>query len=207
MSHSSDYKNIIFDFDGVLADSNFIKESAISKATRPFCDVVYHQEFVSYFTAHNGVPREMKVEIFFNKEETKKILQNYEEYLKSEIDGITLTDGATSYLKRVQEKHHLYILSGGAFDEIEQILRNHSVLNYFKLVLSGPKTKETNIKDIDLVGETLFIGDSKKDYEVALECGFDFVFMYGYTQFSEWQEFFLDKKIKTVKNFEELLND
>ena len=73
--------------------------------------------------------------------------------------------------------------------------------------MGGPKTKEENLEATKLIGETLFIGDSVKDYEVAINYGFDFIFVYGYTQFVTWQNFFNDKNILlSIKNFDDLVN-
>ena len=72
--------------------------------------------------------------------------------------------------------------------------------------MGGPKTKEENLEATKLIGETLFIGDSVKDYEVAINYGFDFIFVYGYT-IRYLAKFFNDKNILlSIKNFDDLVN-
>ena len=58
------------------------------------------------------------------------------------------------------------------------------------------------MNDLHLNGKTLYIGDSKIDYEVAKKYSFDFVYMYQYTQFREWRKFIFLFKI--IKNFKTL---
>ncbi len=200
----SKYSNIIFDFDGVIVDSNFIKEECISKASQNFCNKVLHEKFVKYFIANNGIPRQIKIKKFFNIQDSEKILLEYERFLQNQIETINLTKGAKSFLNKLYPQQTLYMLSGGTGNEIKQILLQYKLRDIFYLIMSGPKTKEENLQNIILKGNTLFIGDSKTDYEVAIKYNFDFIFMYGYTQFKEWKSFFHDKKIKIIKDLEEL---
>ena len=53
--------------------------------------------------------------------------------------------------------------------------------------------------------KVLFIGDSKFDHEVAAHYGFDFIFMYGYTEFKEWESYCNDRHIRTVKDLGQLI--
>ena len=47
-----DYKTYIFDFDGVILDSNFIKKNAISKSVTSFIDDIEKITFVEYFISN-----------------------------------------------------------------------------------------------------------------------------------------------------------
>jgi len=52
-----------------------------------------------------------------------------------------------------------------------------------------------------LSGKTLYIGDSRLDYEVAKKFQYDFIFMTDYTQFTQWKDFFGDKPdVKIINN-------
>ena len=69
------YRNIIFDFDGVVVDSNFIKSECIYLASLKYCNSDYHTDFVNFFTHNNGVPREIKISKYFDIETSNKILK------------------------------------------------------------------------------------------------------------------------------------
>ena len=45
MINYSKYDNIIFDFDGVVVNSNFIKEKCIFEASKNFCEKDYHENW------------------------------------------------------------------------------------------------------------------------------------------------------------------
>ena len=48
---------LIFDVDGVIFDSNTLKEKNIKEASLSFVDETIAIDFVAYFTQLNGVPR------------------------------------------------------------------------------------------------------------------------------------------------------
>jgi phosphoglycolate phosphatase-like HAD superfamily hydrolase len=74
----------------------------------------------------------------------------------------------------------------------------------------SPMTKDVIIRDFIrnnlLYGKTVYFGDSRLDYEVALKFGFDFVFLYGYTEFKYWKDYCQSNKIIAFKDFNDLLN-
>ena len=62
------YNTFIFDFDGVILDSNFVKKEAIYKSVINFTDIENAKKFVNYFIDNSGIPREKKINKFFSKE-------------------------------------------------------------------------------------------------------------------------------------------
>lgn len=202
------YDNIIFDFDGVVVDSNFIKEKCISKASKKYCNINYHERFVEYFTKHNGIPREIKLNEFFDSNESIKILEDYNICLSKKQKYVKLTNSLQIFIKLLEYyKKKLYILSGGTQTEVKEILKSKKLDKAFLKIMGGPKTKEENINNSNIDGKTLFIGDSIKDYEIANIYGYDFIFMYGYSQLKEWREFFKEKQIlMSIRDFSVLTN-
>lgn len=208
MINYSDYENIIFDFDGVVVDSNSIKKKCIYNASKEYCDKEYHEKFVAYFTKNNGIPREIKINNFFDGKEALVVLEDYNNYLKKQLKEVNLTNGFQSFINLLNfYQKKLFVLSGGTQSEVVNILRSKELDKEFIKVMGGPKTKEENLNETNLIGKTLFIGDSLKDYEVANKYGFDFIFMYSYTQFEDWKDFFKDKDIlMSIKDFTVLTN-
>lgn len=196
MINYSKYDNIIFDFDGVVVNSNFIKEKCIFEASKNFCEKDYHEKFIEYFTKHNGVPREGKINRFYSAKDSEQILKKYNDILSEKLNEVELTKDLKRYLEILKLKNlKLFILSGGNQKEVFNILQSKGLENEFVKIMGGPKTKEQNLDECSLSGKSIFIGDSLKDYEVSYKYGLDFIFMYGYTQFNTWEEFFRDKSI------------
>lgn len=194
--------NIFIDFDGVIADTNNIKKTNISSA---YYNITgnYNKEFVKYFTENNGIPRELKLKKFINNDILEhKILHEYSA-LNDSLLNANINQGLISYLKKNRNKD-VFILSGGDYKEIELFLIKKNINKYFNKILCGPKTKDENLKSIEITENDLFIGDSKHDYSVAKNNCLKFIFMTNYTQEKSPFEF-LDKSVLIVKNFEELI--
>jgi phosphoglycolate phosphatase-like HAD superfamily hydrolase len=51
----------------------------------------------------------------------------------------------------------------------------------------------------------VFIGDSKYDYECAREANIDFIFVYKYSEFIGWQDYFSDKRVTIISDLRELI--
>lgn len=203
MIHISKYKNIILDFDGVIVDSNTIKKDAIYNSVQEYTTKNKSIEFVKYFTQNNGIPREIKISSYFDDKVAKAILLKYNEILKKELKNLKFTKGFECFLNSLNLNP--YILSGGDKEEIITFLQEKNLFDKFKAIMGSPLTKYENIDNSDIKGKTLYIGDSKIDYEIAIHYNYDFIFMFGYTQFSDWLDFFKTKiNIKLIKNFEEL---
>ncbi len=202
------YHNIIFDFDGVIVDSNSIKKRCIESASEKVCEPQKQYNFVEYFVQNNGIPREHKINLFFQGQDALTILSQYNECLKSMFDQINLTNGILEFLELLKfYKRDMYVLSGGDKKEVENLINKLISTNMFVSTMGGPKTKEENLESLFLNGKTLFIGDSKKDYEIAEQYGFDFIFIYGYTQFDKWKDFFKNKDIlMSIRDFSVLTN-
>ncbi len=203
------YKTIIFDFDGVIVDSNEFKGQSIYKATLMHTDKDTAKEFTAFFTANNGVPREKKIFDYIKVDITAgAILDSYNGILEEAIlDSIKLTEGFLQLMEHGSMKgQKKFVVSGGTESEVIGLLEGKGVIGYFDAVKGGPVSKYDNIKNLDVEHPCLYFGDSKLDFEVAEYFNYDFVFVSQYTQFETWKHFFSDKEqTKVINNFKELL--
>jgi len=200
------YQNILFDNDGVLINSNFLKEKNISIVVNKYSDKSTTADFVKYFVRYNGIPREKKIKNFFSEQISEKILTDYNELNLKTLYSAELIEGVEKLLELLSDQHNsLHVLSGGDENEVKGILKHKQILNYFKQVKGGPNTKAENLKSMNLNGKCLFFGDSIVDYNLAIDHAMDFIFVFGYTSFKEWELFFRNKKhISCIKNYTEL---
>lgn len=193
--------NIFIDFDGVICNSNFLKEKNISIAYEKVIGKK-NKDFFNYFTTYNGVPRELKLKKFVeNENQLNEILKEYH-ILNSSINDLELAQGLLNYLDSNKSKN-IYILSGGDRREIETYLTKHKIFKYFKKILCGPLTKNENLKTVKITSRDVFIGDSSHDFNVSKENNINFIFMCQYTQEKKPYDF-LNGKILIVNNFNNL---
>jgi phosphoglycolate phosphatase-like HAD superfamily hydrolase len=204
------YQNIILDFDGVILDSNKIKENAIREVAIYFLNDIESEEFVNFFVRNNGIPREIKIKKYINDEDTyHDCLELYNKILNTKLKNAKFTTNAKRFIRMlVLNNLPVYILSGGDEKEVVNLLKFHNLFGLFTKVMGGPKTKYDNMNHLKVNGKTLYFGDSLVDYEVAKKYSLDFVFMYQYSQLQEWREYFKDKReVKVIKNFELFSSD
>ena len=197
-------KKIFIDFDGVISNTNFIKEKNIKNATKKILGK-QDELFIKYFTTNNGIPRELKLKSYFNDEKLeKKILDKYSD-LNNNLDNAELNLGLLDFLE-INKDENLFILSGGDLNEIEYLLKKNNILNYFSDVLTGPKTKSQHLSSIKLNSHDFFIGDSNHDYQVSKKFNLKFIFMTDFSQ-EKYPYNFLDYKVQITKNFLTLINN
>lgn len=198
------YDHVIFDCDGVLFDSNRIKESNIRAAVAAVVgegDEV--ERFVTFFTGNNGVPRETKIRAHFPTEAVSSaILQRYNALNEASVTTLTMLPDAARVLRALAAADvQLHVLSGGDEEEVRRLLAFNEVSNLIENICGGPTTKAEHLERLGLEGRLCFFGDSALDYEVARKYGFDFVFLYRYTQFVGWREFFCDGDVRVETDF------
>ncbi|MFQ3598946.1 MAG: HAD family hydrolase [Chloroherpetonaceae bacterium] len=198
--------NLILDCDGVILDSNFLKEKNIFEATRTYTNADTAQAFSKYFTDNNGLPREYKITTYFgDKNLSQKILLLYNRLNKASLLNAPFTYGFEQFLDKTNGLFKRYVLSGGDESELKCVLLQKGINHRFEKIMGAPKTKYEHLSELNLKGKTLYIGDSKLDYEVACHFQFDFIFMSGYTQFTEWNRFFSGQsQVKIIKNLSKL---
>ena len=204
--HINKYSNYIFDFDGVIFDTNFIKKKAIYESTKIFLNKDDLDKFVNYFLNNSGIPREIKISKFFDEITSKKIQNKYSELLYKNLLSAKKVPGIINLLTRITKfNKKIHILSGGNLDEILMILKNNKMLKYFDEILAGPIGKQQNLNNLKLNNNTIFFGDSYHDYEIALQNDLDFVFVYGFSIQADWNKI-IDKNkcLSIVKNFYKL---
>ena len=200
------YKQMIFDVDGVIFDSNALKADNIRSAAEEFVPQEEAEKFTEWFTGLNGIPREIKVHKWFaDKGTAEGILESYTRRNEETLYDVAFTDGARQLLENASEGHELIALSGGEVGEVRTLFERKGIRSYFREVLGGPKTKQENLVPVTLHHPIVYVGDSRIDYECAVDIGADFVFMAAYTQFSGWQSYFAGKTgVRIIQTLEEL---
>ena len=191
-------KGIIFDFDGVIAESIQMKTDAFATLySDNGADIV--QRVVSHHEANGGMSRFDKIKYyhktFLNITLTEKeIMELADQFSILVIDKVTeapYVPGALEYIQNIFIKYKLFISTGTPIKEIIKILEGRNIAHYFTGVYGSPSKKKNHIMDICikynlLPEEIIFFGDAKTDIEAAVHHNVQFVLRihnYNYNYF------------------------
>lgn len=173
-------KAIIFDFDGVIAESVNVKTEAFAEIYKPYGDDVV-RKVVEHHLANGGVSRFEKFKIYHNNYLGKSISDDEIQKLAKEFSNLVLTKvvespyvkGAYEFISGNYKKYDLFISSGTPQNEIREIAKRRNIAKYFKGIFGSPllKSKHTQkiMKENDyLNNEVVFVGDAPSDRKAAL---------------------------------------
>lgn len=169
---------IILDFDGVIVESNHIKDRAFVKIFREYPD--YYKEIMFYHYGNNAIDRYEKFKYFVenilnltNREDLiNKFVKRFNNFTQQAIIDCPYVTGALEFLDSVYKKYPLYLVSATPNTQLIEIIKARKLDKYFKQVYGAPQKKSVTINKIIsieniLPDETLFIGDSLEDLKTA----------------------------------------
>ena len=204
------FDGFFFDFDGVIVESNEIKDEAFREIFKRNPETFDTAWF--YHKRHNTIPRGEKFK-FYCKEIRK--LDDYErqsEILASEFRSVTLEriilcpeiPGAKRFLDVIKNTNKpAWISSATPTTDLEEIVERRHLTKYFKKVLGAPTIKENNLKDFIEINrfdpeKVCYFGDSIEDYKAAKSQNATFVAIPGVHNFTDYP-------IQIIRNFREIL--
>jgi len=186
---SYEVDSIIFDFDGVIVESNHIRTEGFRKLLK---GKNYPDEkvarLVRFHVSNGGLSRYYKLRYFFEeilKEDISdsqlfSLCSEYSALVKQDVAGAEWVEGAPGFLKDNYLKYRFFIVSGSDQDELRDICRIRGIDKFVLDILGSPTDKKTNIKNLIhkynlSAGHTLFVGDSVNDMEAAQSAGIRFI--------------------------------
>ena len=190
---------LFFDCDGVVLDSNRLKTEAFNTAELPYGKNAA-QALVDHHIANGGISHYVKLAHFLDhivpeyaEVETgpslEDLLAAYANAVRAGFMTCSVADGLVE-LRAATPQARWMIVSGGDQAELRAVFAAREIAEYFDAGIFGsPDTKDTilsrELATGNLQSPALFLGDSRLDYEVAGRAGLDFVFISGW---SEWTE-------------------
>ncbi len=181
------WKNIIFDFDGVLVDSNEIRYKGFEKLFEGYPQNQV-EKLVEYSRENGGISRYKKILLFFeeirgetiSEENILKFAQRYSSIVAQQVEKSKAIKGSVEFLENNSESYIYSIVSGSDQDELQKICNKRGISQYFCEILGSPVEKTKNLRGLVKsknwkVTECLYIGDSINDYDAALANNIDFL--------------------------------
>ncbi len=202
-------KALIFDFDGVIAESISVKTEAFK-----FMYLKYGQNIVQQVIDHHhrngGMSRFEKFKHYHSQFLNKKLSQveildladSFSDLVVQKVIKSKNVPGVLSFLKEAGKKYKLFISTGTPEDEINLILQGKGIKSYFEKVYGSPSKKTEHIKKIKnnysyKSNNLVFFGDSITDLCAANSTNVPFILIEN--QFNN--ELSLSYKGKKIKNF------
>lgn len=181
------YKYLIFDFDGVLAESNDIRFDGFRLLFEGYPEKEVKQ-LLRYAIANGGMSRYDKIRYFFenilkekvSKEKVMLFAKRYSELVKTRVVNALPVKGSLEFLSEYKDRFKFALVSGSDQEELRDVCRQRGIKDYFVEILGSPENKERNIAMLlaDKGWEKsmcVFIGDSINDLDAARENGVYFI--------------------------------
>lgn len=216
MSVSSYYKNIkvvVFDFDGVILDTSFIKSSVFQDVFKKY--PIFYERMWSFHLENKGTSRRVQFDYLVRNlleekgdvasKHIEKLMSQYKESVVFRLLKAQYIEGAYKAILYSSKKYTTYIVSNAPTSELHLILENKKIGKYFKDIFSSETgiNKSQALNQIINREETspeclLFIGDTYKDQMSAKESSVKFAGIEN-----DMSNFLDDYGIK-IKNMNEL---
>lgn len=184
------YKNILWDFDGVILDSMKTRDFGFREIFKNFNseDV---DELIIYHRENGGLSRYVKIRYFFenilkrdiDQTEILNYASSFSEIMRIELKSkFNLILDSVDFIKKNSRNFNFHIVSGSDQEELRYLCKELELSKYFLSISGSPTPKNELVKALLLKNnyesfKTCLIGDSINDYEAAIKNNIDF---FGY---------------------------
>ena len=204
------YNNIVFDFDGVMVDSNHIRVEGFRTLYASEAGEAL-EAFMQYVRMNCGLSRYRKIRYYYEHIQQRQVApavierdaQRYSHIVEGAVANAPEIPGAVAFLESNRYCYHFGLVSASDQNELRGICRQRGIDHYFDAILGSPEEKSANIgsllRDLGWNREsTVYVGDSVNDREAAGIAGIDFI-GFGRGNFSTGAQNHL-----TIDSFEQL---
>jgi len=181
-------KVIFWDFDGVLMDSNAVRDLGFERVLADFPPEQVAQ-LLAFHRANGGLSRYVKFRYFFeevrnesiNDAEIMEWASRFSVIMKSLlVNPALLIPETLAFVKENYANYTMHITSGSDQDELRYLCQSMDIDQWFTSIHGSPKPKKQWIAElIEMHGydtqQCLLIGDAHNDYEAAQYNGIAFM--------------------------------
>jgi phosphoglycolate phosphatase-like HAD superfamily hydrolase len=179
-------KFVFWDFDGVIKDSVEVKTAAFEHIFLPFGKDIAKKVKIHH-ELNGGMSRFDKLPIYLNwadKKPSTRLITEYAEIFsllveQKVVDSPWVT-GVLDYLQNNYQRQQFFLVTATPQQEIENIISQLKITNFFVRVVGSPINKTQAIKmilkkySIDQK-QAVMIGDSRNDYDAATSNKINFI--------------------------------
>ena len=130
---------IIFDYDGVIAESVNVKTETFAKMYKPYGNEIV-VKVMKHHEANGGMSRFEKFKIYhkdfleqeINSLKVAELAKQFSDIVLQKVADSPYVEGAYNFISSNYQKYNFYISTGTPTDEIEIILEKNDIRKYFK---------------------------------------------------------------------------
>jgi len=177
---NSKIKVIFWDFDGVLMDSNAVRDHGFEQVLREY-PKQKTKELLKYHRENGGLSRYVKFRYFFEEimstlisdDEIQEWADKFSQVMrKLLLNKDLLIQETINFIKRNQENYRMYITSGSDQEELRFLCKSLEIDHLFNSIHGSPKPKKEWVKDLIEINrydkkDCVLVGDSYNDFEAA----------------------------------------
>ncbi len=181
-------KVLIFDFDGVLADSVEVKTDAFAELYRPYGQTVMNK-VIDHHRANGGMSRFDKFRHYHPEflgkvvtdEDVNRLSSEFSQIVVDKVVNSADIPGATSFLEKYCKEKVCVVNSATPQDEIRDIVDQRGWSDFFVKVYGSPTSKLENLNKIIEIhpefnkNDFIFFGDALSDLNAAIGAGIEFI--------------------------------
>lgn len=182
----STYKNIFWDFDGVIKETIEIKSNAFYSIFLKY-GVDIAEKVKLHHSRNGGLSRFEKIPMYLklanqkpNKNLVKKHLDAFSELVLDLVKHSKWVPGVEKIIRENKYKQNFFLISATPQDELVNIVNHLGLKNNFDEIFGAPINKNKAIKSIMVKlnlnkNECLMIGDALEDLEAACDNDINFL--------------------------------
>ena len=211
-------KAIVFDFDGVIAESVDVKTEAFRDIYKDCPDI---QDMVTtYHIENGGISRVKKFEYYekellhreLTQEKLDQLCGQFHDLVVEKVIKAPFVKGAREILDEYFEKCFCFVASGTPDNEIKEIVEKRGLNKYFHEVCGSPESKASIVKRIKEKyslkdDEVIFIGDARSDLNAAKKTGALFIARLTDHDHDWYQDPYIKHKFRDLVGVGQLLKE
>ena len=177
----NDFEVILWDFDGVIIDSNSVREFGFREVLKEF-DPEEVEQLIDFHNANGGWSRYVKFRYFYEEILKRQISESQVQELANSFSSIMvdrlpnpelLIQETVRFIQEMNSQgKEMHIVSGSDGNELRSLCEQLELSKYFISINGSPTPKPALVKAIIdngniLASQYCLIGDAVNDYDAA----------------------------------------